>query len=251
MLAKGSLLWPHQVEVAAVLEEGASPHSVLTVKLWLAVLDSQLESAFEECTASEPPLYDFLAASSSVPVQPDVDGLIAAADNLFQFVSAAEGPPGIGAPTPAQPWEQRVSSLESSLASIQASLAKLASSSAAGGPPQPLAALPPPGLGSATALPSKRGGIDPGIVAAARAAEFSEATIVRMGALASSTRMGDAPAVPSQQPAGAKAANPLSESEEEVEGEGIDPSAPAVEGQWFSLRVWSRASLATRAARGI
>ena len=47
VLAKGSLLRPHQVEVAAVLEEGASPHSVLTVKLWLAVLDSQLESALK------------------------------------------------------------------------------------------------------------------------------------------------------------------------------------------------------------
>ena len=104
LLAKGSLLRPHEVEVAAVLDEGPSPHPVLTVKLWLAILDTlSSRTRLKSLRPLTIPRTSFLLQPSS-PVLPDVDGLIAAADNLFQFVSAAEEPGETEAVPPPPLW---------------------------------------------------------------------------------------------------------------------------------------------------
>ena len=112
---------------------GGSPHPVLSVKVWVGFLDAGLENSFVE--VDSPGERPFLAASSQVPAVPDLDGLIAAADNLFQFTSAASAPEAAansrGQATP-RAWEERMGSMERALSDIQVSLSQLTAPSAWG-----------------------------------------------------------------------------------------------------------------------
>ena len=126
VLPRGALFKPRLIEVAAVAVAGGSPHPVLSVKVWVGFLDAGLENSFVE--VDSPGERPFLAASSQVPAVPDLDGLIAAADNLFQFTSAASAPEAAansrGQATP-RAWEERMGSMERALSDIQVSLSQL------------------------------------------------------------------------------------------------------------------------------
>ena len=233
LLPKGALFKPKLIEVAAVAVAGGSPHPVLSVKTWVGFLDAGLENSFAEVD----PVVDrpFLAASSQVPVLPDLDGLIAAADSLFQFTSAASAPEALvnsrGQATP-RAWEERMGSMERALSAIQTSLAQLsAPSQGAVGPKTPapstplLATAPPPGLPARTRKPA----LDPGVVSAARASGISEDVILRMSQLAANTgsTLTDVPGASAAPPRPTAIGNPLSESEDEViEAGGAGSGAP-------------------------
>ena len=127
------------IEVSAASDAGDA-HAILTCKVWLGFLPPGLAPAVLPGDG-QPATFSFLATGSSVPILPDIDGLVAAADDFFAFASAHE-PPEAWEPHPAS-WETRMSKLEAAFTEVQASLRQIA------GQVQPTA---PPGLAKPSLL---------------------------------------------------------------------------------------------------
>ena len=214
------------VEVKASSESGEA-HPVLTCKLWLGFLPGPAPPPLTS-GGLDAATFPFLASSSSVPVWPDLEGLVAAADEFFAFVSAVEE--DIAAPEVPE-WETRMSRLEEAFVSVNASLQKLLEGQAApkqaaqrpSALKQPRVSFMPNSASLLTQAVSSDQvpGLQPQIVQAGRAAGVPEDVMLRMGQLAASARKTSLkePQVPPQ-------ARALSESEDdEAEDDGLDPPA--------------------------
>ena len=230
-----------QAEVLASSEENPSePHNLWRMKVWLGMLQPNLEDSVDFALEGElqpDVVFTGFGSRSQVRMLPYGPSLSAIAADHFAFLTAAEDPIEEGGSENAagaedQVWDQRLRSLEQGMRQLQTSMQALvdgaplsreepagpsADAASAAGVGALLGA--PPGL----TRPPRLAGLDPGVVDAARAAGVPEGQLVRMSQMAASARGrlgGRAKAAPR------RAADPLDESDDEVarvagEGDGL------------------------------
>ena len=230
-----------QAEVLASSEEDPSePHSLWRMKVWLGMLQPNLEDSVDFALEGElqpDVVFTGFGSRSQVRMLPYGPSLSAIAADHFAFLTAAEDPIEEGGSENAggvegQAWEQRLRSLEQGMRQLQTSMQALVdgvplSREEPAGPSAEAASAAgvgaflgaPPGL----TRPPRLAGLDPGVVDAARAAGVQEDQLVKMSQMAASGRGrlgGRAKAAPR------RAADPLDESDDEVArgaGEGDGP----------------------------
>eukprot|EP00438_Fugacium_kawagutii_P029903 Skav200720 [mRNA] locus=scaffold2650:194332:201147:- [translate_table: standard] len=201
--------------------EGAEGVEVGQYKFWLGLLGADFEDlvVFDTEVAGAIPDHPF--TDQGLLVLPVAQQLADLCDQHFSFTTGAEQEP---APQPAVSVDARLSQLEQSFAEVRDLLKNLTASKQAPAPPKratPAAACASPGL----PLPE---GLDPDVVASARAAGIPEPQIVEMARVAAKgkTRLPDLPAQ-----AKPRKTNILSESEEDdlpvLDLEGADSGAQA------------------------
>ena len=236
ILPSGSLLKPLPLTVDWVdrsLAEGEKPRHFETAKIWVGLLAPAAETHVVFDEASEISA-DYQFSLADPALLPSVEGLAAAYQQHFAFVSAASGSDPARAPattTPAtSPLEDRLKTLEQSVHTIAVNLQQLtgtASSTAAPLPARAFTGCPPPGLAATAApLPAPPGlftkakpgvvGDDSDIVNSARLAGVLEHQIQEMLKLATKgrTKMGD---LPQEKRGVQRGRNVLSETEDEDE----------------------------------
>ena len=175
-LSKATLL-----EVPAAESEELESLGGGSLRIWMGLLDRQLE---ESCTVEEndePGLLQFGDEGEGRKL-PTPEALIAAANEHFSFVTATSGVGGDPKATPKRKGkgpkgelEKRVLSLEDNIEAIKTMLSDLPKAL------QESRGRPPPGLTAETRVPVL--GLDPGIVAAAKAQGVPEEQIRKIGAL--------------------------------------------------------------------
>ena len=251
ILPSGSLLKPLPLTVDLVdrsLTAGEEPRHFETAKIWVGLLAPSFEASvvFEEDAEISP---DYQFSASDPALCPSVEGLAAAYQQHFAFVSAASSvePSRVAAPGQTNPLEDRLKILEQSVQAIAVSLQQLTGTSggtAAVLPPKTTSGCPPPGLAPQAApqvvpvssppglFTKARPGVvsgDSDIASSARLAGVPEHQIQEMLKLATKgkTRMGD---LPQDKQPGQRGRNVLSETEDEDElipdASGLGPGDP-------------------------
>ena len=251
-LPRGTLAKAVHTEVlAAEPGDRGKPHGHFKVKLWLGILAGEAEEHLVFGGVDEPTERGFVIAGTERPIFPYGPSLTAAARDLFTFVSAAEdapqGPPGAQRPEPDQDLAAKVKSIENAVFGLQGGLdairQQLERVPGAEGQTKPhgtpKASAQPRAAGGRSKVSRKVEGLDPTVLAAARAAGVPEDQLDRMGELARKPgRLGD----------GARAAaSPLSESDGEDE-EGGDDAAAAPES--VSVAICKMTEILGRLAKG-
>ena len=201
------------IEVAATEAEDLESITGTTVKIWMGLLDPNLEAAVVMDAESEEPGIQGFVDDQGEARFPTAESLVVAATEHFAFATATSGQGGV-LPKPKkkakQDVEGRVLKLESTLEEIRELLQglPLAARSQAGrsaaGPPRDVAPPVPVGL-------------DPAVANAARSAGVTDEQLRKLGSLMMKpNRMVEA----SRGSVPARRKSVLSESEDEEEGEG-------------------------------
>ena len=207
----------HTEVLAADPTDRAKAHAHFKCRVWLGLLDRQMESNLLEGGEDEAADRGFVITGSARGILPYEPSLASAARDLFSFASAGEGPPQATAEE--APLDSRVKGIEDAVLGLEVD-SKLCerrfSTATLVAPPMPRTLL---GLREAQAKGAIPG-LDAAVLASARAAGIPEEQLVKMGELASRAgKLED----------GARTkASILSESEEEdvPEAGGAEESSP-------------------------